>query len=221
MKKISMMVVGVVCMLTAGCGGMGAGTTGNTGSGATSSSTGNVLGGILGAVTNGETIGNVLGSVIGLNKVTQNQLYGTWKYVGPGCGFTSDNTLAKAGGEVMATQIEDKLKVQYDKLGLTGANTNITFKEDGTFAAKIGGKSWSGNYTYDAGTGAVTMKGLLLNLNGFITRNGSGISVLFESKKLLSLIQTVSALSGNSTLSTIGDLSKNYDGVRLGFDMAK
>jgi hypothetical protein len=31
----------------------------------------------------------------------------------------------------------------------------------------------------------------------------------------------MSALSGNSTLSTIGEVSKNYDGARLGFDMAR
>jgi hypothetical protein len=29
----------------------------------------------------------------------------------------------------------------------------------------------------------------------------------------------MSALSGNANLETIGELSKNYDGVRLGFDM--
>ena len=27
-------------------------------------------------------------------------------------------------------------------------------------------------------------------------------------------------MSGNSTLQTVGDLSKQYDGVRLGFDVA-
>jgi hypothetical protein len=35
------------------------------------------------------------------------------------------------------------------------------------------------------------------------------------------VLQTVAAMSGNSTLSTIGDLSKNYDGLRLGFEFAK
>ena len=65
------------------------------------------------------------------------------------------------------------------------------------------------------------MQSLLLNMNAYVTRNTQGISVLFESKKLLSLLQTVSALSGNTTLSTIGDISQNFDGVRLGFDMAK
>ena len=217
MKKISFAVVGMACMLAASCGTLGTGVSNGT----TGSSTGNVLGSVIGAMSNGEAIGNVLSSVIGLNQLSQSQLIGTWRYNGPGCAFTSDNLLAKAGGEVAATQIEQKLEQQYAKLGFSSSNTYITFNQDGTFASKIGGKSFSGNYTYDAGTGALNLKGLLLSLNGYVTRNGSGISVLFESKKLLSLLQTMAALSGNSTLSTIGEVSKNYDGARLGFDMSR
>jgi hypothetical protein len=217
MKKNILAVVGMASMLAASCGTLGTGVSNGT----TGSSTGNVLGSVIGAMSNGEAIGNVLSSVIGLNQLSQSQLIGTWRYNGPGCAFTSDNLLAKAGGEVAATQIEQKLEQQYAKLGFSSSNTYITFNQDGTFASKIGGKSFSGNYTYDAGTGALNLKGLLLSLNGYATRNGSGISVLFESKKLLSLLQTMAALSGNSTLSTIGEVSKNYDGARLGFDMSR
>lgn len=217
MKKNILAVVGMASMLAASCGTLGTGVSNGT----TGSSTGNVLGSVIGAMSNGEAIGNVLSSVIGLNQLSQSQLIGTWRYNGPGCAFTSDNLLAKAGGEVAATQIEQKLEQQYAKLGFSSSNTYITFNQDGTFASKIGGKSFSGNYTYDAGTGALNLKGLLLSLNGYATRNGSGISVLFESKKLFSLLQTMAALSGNSTLSTIGEVSKNYDGARLGFDMSR
>lgn len=217
MKKNILAVVGMASMLAASCGTLGTGVSNGT----TGSSTGNVLGSVIGAMSNGEAIGNVLSSVIGLNQLSQSQLIGTWRYNGPGCAFTSDNLLAKAGGEVAATHIEQKLEQQYAKLGFSSSNTYITFNQDGTFASKIGGKSFSGNYTYDAGTGALNLKGLLLSLNGYATRNGSGISVLFESKKLLSLLQTMAALSGNSTLSTIGEVSKNYDGARLGFDMSR
>ena len=167
------------------------------------------------------TITNAISSVIGLNKLTKSKLVGTWKYDGPGCAFTSQNALAKAGGEVVATQIEQKLSTEYSKLGFTKSNTYITFNEDGTFSGKVDGKSLSGNWTFDENTQALKLSGLLLSLNGYATRNGSGISILFESKKILTLLQTVAALSGNSTLSTIGDISKNYDGVRMGFDMAK
>lgn len=129
--------------------------------------------------------------------------------------------MAKAGGEIVATQIEEKLSAEYAKLGFKKSNTYITFNEDGTFSGKVDGKSLTGNWTFDENTQALKLSGLLLSLNGYATRNASGISILFESKKILTLLQTVAALSGNSTLSTIGDISKNYDGVRVGFDMAK
>lgn len=217
MKKTVILAAAMLLTLS-GCN-MPTSTTSTSGSSA--SSTGGILGSIIGAATNTETITNAISSVIGLNKLTKSKLVGTWKYDGPGCAFTSQNALAQAGGEVVATQIEQKLSTEYSKLGFTKSNTYITFNEDGTFSGKVDGKSLSGNWTFDESTQALKLSGLLLSLNGYATRNGSGISILFESKKILTLLQTVAALSGNSTLSTIGDISKNYDGVRVGFDMAK
>ena len=94
----------------------------------------------------------------------------------------------------------------------------IIFNQDGTFSAKFAGTGMSGNYTFDEATSKVTMQGMLLTINAYIKRNSNGIALLFESSKLLSLLQAVSALSGNSTIQTVGELSKNYDGLRLGFD---
>lgn len=45
--------------------------------------------------------------------------------------------------------------------------------------------------------------------------------MLFESKKVLTLFQTMAAVSGNRTAQVVGDISKNYDGVRVGFDLKK
>jgi len=67
----------------------------------------------------------------------------------------------------------------------------------------------------------VTMQGMLLTINCYAKRNANGIALLFESSKLLTLLQTVSALSGNGTLQTVGEISKSYDGLRLGFDFKK
>ena len=53
-------------------------------------------------------MGNVLSSVLGIDRITQKNLIGTWKYKGPGCAFTSENTLAKAGGEIAATQVKER-----------------------------------------------------------------------------------------------------------------
>lgn len=217
MKKITLTVAALATLTLTSCGSLG--NFGNTGT--NSSSTGNILSSILGSATSGETIGNILTSVIGLDKMTANSLIGTWKYQGPGCAFTSENALAKAGGEIAAAEVESKLAEQYSKIGFSSSNTYFTFNPDGTFSTKIDGKSWSGKWTFDEKTQAVTLSGLIINLTCYAKRNGNGISLLFESKKVLTLLQTIASVSGNSALSTIGDISKNYDGVRIGFDLQK
>ena len=66
------------------------------------------------------------------------------------------------------------------------------------------------------------MKGLLLSATCYVKRNGKdGLSLLFDAKKLLTLLQTLSALSGNANLEAIGEISKNYSDVKLGYDLVK
>lgn len=201
-----------------GCGSLG--TMGGT-SGGNSANGSGALGGILDILSNPNTIGNVISSVIGTNKLTQAQLIGTWNYYGPGVAFTSEKALANAGGEVAAAQIKEKLQPTYNNLNLSASNTAFTYNEDKSFSAKIKGIPLSGSYTYDEASGKITYKTLLLSFNGYAKRNTNGIAVLFEAKQLLKVLQTITALSGNQTLEVIGEVSKQYDNVRLGFDVTK
>ena len=196
MKKIQIVLIGIACLMMTSCGQ------------------------VLTAISNGSVV-NAITSVIGMDKVSARGLIGTWSYMGPGCAFTSENLLAKAGGEVAAAQIEEKLLPYYQQVGISSGNTYITFKEDGTFTSKIDGTPFSGNYTFDESTQKITLKGLLLSVNCYTKREISGISILFEAKKLLTVLQTMAALSGSKDMQTIGDLSKQYEGVRVGFDMRK
>ncbi|MDV3106397.1 DUF4923 family protein [Segatella copri] len=198
----------------------------------TTSNAGSAVAGILGAVLGGNSnssssagssiINGILNNVIGSGTFSKQDLCAhTWKYSKPGCAFTSENLLAKAGGEIAANKVEEKLGEYYSKFGFSGSNTYFTFKTDGTFAAKIDGKSWQGNYTFDEKTHAIQMKGLLLSMSGYATKTTNGISLLFDQKKLLNLIKTMGALKGSSTLSAIGTIANNYDGMRVGFEMSK
>lgn len=211
-------------------------TAATTSNAATSSSTtsnaGSAVAGILGAVLGGNSnssssagssiINGILNNVIGSGTFSKQDLCAhTWKYSKPGCAFTSENLLAKAGGEIAANKVEEKLGEYYSMFGFSGSNTYFTFKTDGTFAAKIDGKSWQGNYTFDEKTHAIQMKGLLLSMSGYATKTTNGISLLFDQTKLLNLIKTMGALKGSSTLSAIGTIANNYDGMRVGFEMTK
>lgn len=196
------------------------------------SNAGSAVAGILGAVLGGNSnssssagssiINGILNNVIGSGTFSKQELCAhTWKYSKPGCAFTSENLLAKAGGEIAANKVEEKLSEYYSKFGFSGSNTYFTFNTDGTFTSKIDGKSWQGNYTFDEKTHAIQMKGLLLSMSGYATKTTNGISLLFDQKKLLNLIKTMGALKGSSTLSAIGTIANNYDGMRVGFEMSK
>ena len=196
------------------------------------SNAGSAVAGILGAVLGGNSnssssagssiINGILNNVIGSGTFSKQDLCAhTWKYCKPGCAFTSENLLAKAGGEIAANKVEEKLGEYYSKFGFSGSNTYFTFNTDGTFTSKIDGKSWQGNYTFDEKTHAIQLKGLLLSMSGYATKTTNGISLLFDQKKLLNLIKTMGALKGSSTLSAIGTIANNYDGMRVGFEMSK
>ena len=81
MKKIVTTMTALVLLITAGVvvTSCGAGT-------------------LLQTMASGGTIANAFSSVIGLDKVTKQGMVGAWKYDSPGCAFTSENLLAKAGG---------------------------------------------------------------------------------------------------------------------------
>lgn len=216
MKKTRMSIAGIACILLTACGTIGTGTgTGND------NGNGGIFGSIFGSPNSGESIGNILISVIGLDKPSQADLIGAWRYKQPGVAFTSENLLAKAGGEVAASSVKEKLNTYYNSLGISQANTYLQFTQEGQFSGKIDGKSISGTYTYDQAECKLTLKTMFFTVPAYTKRTTTGMSILFEAKKLLTILQTLAALSGNTNLQTIGDISQNYDGIRIGLDMIK
>lgn len=211
MKK--MMMVAVAALMLQGCGMTNPGVNGGSQMGGTTT---NNSGSSIGS----NALGGLLDLVVGSVKLSQTDIIGTWSYVEPACAFTSENLLAKAGGSVAAKTVNEKLLPVYKSLHISSGNTQLTFNENGQFTGKIGGFPMSGTYTFDAANGLVKMKSLT-TFTAHLTRSTQGMNFTFESKKILTLLQTVSALSGNTTLSTIGDISKQFNGVRLGFAMKK
>ena len=190
--------------------------------GATSSATAATAATAATTTSIGSIISGLLNNVIGSGTFSKADLCAhTWKYSKPGCAFTSENLLAKAGGEIAANKVEEKLSTYYKKFGFNSSNTQFTFTTDGNFSAQIDGKPWQGTYTFDEKTHAIHLKGLLLSASGYATKTTNGISLLFDQKKLLNLIKMLSTFKGSSTLSAVGSIANSYDGMRVGFEMTK
>ena len=172
--------------------------------------------------TSGTSVTNVLSSVIGSSStIAEKDLIGTWKYNGSDCAFQSENLLAKAGGEVAAGNIESKLNTAFSRVNVKATNTMLTFNNNKTFSGKLMGKDISGTYILDSKNSKINFHGALFTSTCYVSKTGSNLSLLFDSSQLLSVLQTVGNFSSNSYLTTISSLSKNYNGVKLGFQMKK
>lgn len=224
MKKNILSAAILAASLTlAGCG-----TTGT-------SALGSILGGTTGTANGatdvlasaGSTILNsLLGTLLG-STLTEQSLVGTWTYQQPEVRFESENLLAKAGGEVAAANIEQKLGTYLSKIGITAGTTTYTFNQDKTFSITTGNKTIStGNYTFDAENKILKMQGSLglLNQTCTVGMDGTNLCLLYDADKMLTAVNAVGSVLGkaSSTLGSITSiLGSNYKGMKLGFQMAK
>ena len=80
-------------------------------------------------------LSGVAKAVVGNKATTASSIIGTWTYSGPECQFESENLLAKAGGEMAAKEVEEKMIAVYNKVGMN--NIRYTFNEDGTYSYQM------------------------------------------------------------------------------------
>ena len=152
---------------------------------------------------------------------------GTWKYVSPDCRFQSDNLLAKAGGEIAAQKIEEMMANVFSKIGFDQEGTYV-FNSDSTYTITVKERTSGGTYTFDRQSKEIQLKtrlGLKFNATVSFGLTGNTMSLLFNADKLMSLIQVVGDAAGgiasNTTLGTASQLSEQYDGLQLGFELKK
>ena len=161
-------------------------------------------------------------AVVGDKATTESSIIGTWKYVGPQCQFESENLLAKAGGEVAAKEVEEKMQIVYDKVGMNGCQ--YTFNEDGTYSYTVKKRTTSGTYTFDNEAKTITMKGKLgVKTVAHVTVTGNDMSLDFNADKLMSVLKLITGATSkvNSTAATINSVAGAYDGLMLGFELKK
>lgn len=205
------------------------------------------LGKIAGKVTekvsekSGDTgvLGNVLGDFLGKAvPLSEAMLAGTWNYQGVACVLESDNALAGLGGSAVAGQLEEKLDGYLSKVGVVNGACSFTFSEDGSCIFRVKERELNGTYSLNADDKIINFSFLKgkLNVKSYVAYNVVDMNIVFETDKLLSLVQKtldtvsdkMSATSSSSklgsaasTLATAGKLLENYEGMMLGMELKK
>ena len=167
-------------------------------------------------------LSGVAKAVVGNKATTASSIIGTWTYSGPECQFESENLLAKAGGEVAAKEVEEKMTAVYNKVGMD--NIRYTFNEDGTYSYQMKKRTVTGTYVFDDAAKTITMTGKLgLKTVAYVRVTGNDMSMVFKADKLMSILKTITGAASkvNSTAATINSVAGAYDGLMLGFELKK
>ena len=167
-------------------------------------------------------LSGVAKAVVGNKATTASSIIGTWTYSGPECQFESENLLAKAGGEVAAKEVEEKMTAVYNKVGMD--NIRYTFNEDGTYSYQMKKRTVTGTYVFDDAAKTITMTGKLgLKTVAYVTVTGNDMSMVFKAEKLMSILKTITGAASKvySTAATINSVAGAYDGLMLGFELKK
>lgn len=200
-------------LVLSGCSMLG-GNSGSLLGGSNSSSTGSTL-----ASAGTGVLGTLLTSILG-NTTSPNTIAGTWVYKAPKVTFKSESVLAQLGSSVASSKIESTLDSQLKKLGFQAGKTTLAFDSQGNCQMTRSGKTYTGTYTYDQSAGVMTIQGALgvATVSPYVSVVGNEMYMLFEADKLLSVMGALSTVAKTSTLSS---LLSNYNGLQLGWTMAR
>lgn len=173
------------------------------------------------ALQNG-TVENILNGVISSSNIEVKDLVGTWNYNAPAIEFESDDMLKDAGGIAVTTSIEQKLAPYYTKAGLN--NSSIIFTTEGKFTMKFKKGSIKGSVTKSGYNFIFHFNGISqakgFDVKAYI-KKGTALEITFDASKLVTLINTISSVTGNATVSSAVKLLNSYEGVYAGFEYKK
>ena len=175
-----------------------------------------------------DAFSGILGDVLSTNKLTVQQLEGTWSYSAPAVTFISDNLLEKAGGAAAAETVEGKLEPIYK---LTKLNQlKFTVDSQSNFTIGVGKIKLSGTIVASADENATAnfilkFKSLgksTMDVNAYVTKSiDSSMTLTFDITKLISIMQEVSKIAKSSSVTTIVNALARFDGICAGFELKK
>ena len=170
-----------------------------------------------------------------VDEATQGQLtalaiIGEWNYFQPSVRLSSDkDVLSELTAAAITSSLQTKLIPYYETIGINSDMCKFVFNEDGTFASTFGKNTYVGTYTFEPTTNQLALKygaenslAALFDMGSvpaFAYINGGQLQIVFTADKLLAMITSLG--SNISSLSSFTSLIKNYNGLKIGFELSK
>ena len=158
--------------------------------------TANVTAQSLKDILTSQTVKDIVTSVTGGQKLTAENLQGTWVYENPALQLKDGNTFKNIAGSVATSEVEKKLKEYCTKVGIEEGEFNYVFNTDGTFTSQLKRMTLKGTYTFDSDASTMVLKysilgKSLLTLDADVVLAGDQLTILFNADKLLDFLSVV------------------------------
>jgi hypothetical protein len=148
-------------------------------------------------------------------------LQGNWNYNAPSAAFTSEQTLARAGGAAAVNSMASSLTSSYNSMGINKKNTSFSFGANNQFSAQVNGIPFNGTYTYNEKTGEIALKSGVQTLKGNVTKTAKGIGLMFDANQMATMLQNVGRVSNTTAVEAVKKLATSANGARVGFELTK
>ncbi len=173
----------------------------------------------------GSVLGSMLSNVLGNDKITTDDMTGTWQYSSPAVAFKSDDLLKKAGGAAASAAVEQKLAQYYKIIGFDGMT--LTVDAEKNFTMKSTRLALSGTIEQGKEPGEIIFRFKALkkiplgSYTAHVSIVAGRMTVTFDTTKLMSLVNSVARFAGSSSLSALNSVLQQFDGMEAGFALTK
>lgn len=164
------------------------------------------------------------------DKLTLEDIAGTWQSTGSAVNFRSESLLKKAGGAAAASAIEKKIDPYFQKYGLN--KSVVTIDREGNIAITFGRNTLKGTIVPntakdDLGNFIVNFKALgvmslgdtetFVSLTNNPLNGHKQLNIMFDAQKMVAIMKTIAAISKSNLANQAVSAMESYDGICIGF----
>ncbi len=178
------------------------------------------LGNVAGDVV-GDVVGDIVSNLLGTNKLTEDNLVGTWTYSEPCAVMESEDVLGKLGGSMITSKIEEEEAKLLSKVGFTAGKVVLTLNKDKSGTITVGKRTIKLTWAISESNLCLTILRQTIKINA--NMESGNLQLAMNADKLLKLLNTVTTSAGklNSSFGTISKLLSQYEGLYLGLRFTK
>lgn len=181
----------------------------------------NTAGSLLGSDNAANAVTNIVTNLLGNEKLSEQNLVGTWIYEEPCVVLESQDILGKLGSTLITNKIIAQETKALQKIGFTKGKVVLTLNQDKSGSIKVGQRTTPLSWNVSSSNLTLTILTRDIKINAKLKTNN--LQLAMNADKLLSLVSAAAtgAAKVNNNFGVISTLLNKYNGLYLGLKFKK